>query len=100
MRKLVFDLQRAHGAHRFALLVSWCALLCTAPVQARQPAEFFEAHCIECHDSANKRGGLDLTALNSDLANADVFAKWVKIHDRIESDEMPPKGRDRPGDAD
>ena len=60
------------------------------------PQSFFEAHCFECHDAASHKGGLDLTALKLDLANGDNFARWLKIHDRIESGEMPPKSSKRP----
>ena len=73
-----------------------CVVLCEAPLYADQPAEFFEAHCTGCHDAGNRRGGLDLTSLDSNLANSDVFAKWVRIHDRIESGEMPPKDQPSP----
>ena len=42
------------------------------------------------------KGGLDLTALKPDFADAENFARWVKVHDRIESGEMPPKKKPRP----
>ncbi|MCB1241419.1 MAG: DUF1592 domain-containing protein [Verrucomicrobiales bacterium] len=57
---------------------------------------FLETHCLECHDSDSRKGNLDLTALRSDFANAETFARWVKIHDRITSGEMPPKKKARP----
>ena len=60
------------------------------------PQAFFAAHCVECHDSDMKKGGLDLTALKPEFANPETFGRWVKIHDRIASGEMPPKKRDRP----
>jgi hypothetical protein len=60
------------------------------------PHKFFAAHCTECHDGDVKKGGLDLTALQADFANAEVFSRWVKIFDRIDTGEMPPKKRDRP----
>ena len=61
-----------------------------------EPLPFFKTHCVECHDATSKQGGLDLTAIQQELSNADSFARWVKIHDRIESGEMPPKGQPRP----
>jgi hypothetical protein len=61
------------------------------------PAAFFEQHCVKCHDSEVQKGNLDLTALKmDDLADAEKFARWVKIHDRIQSGEMPPKKEQRP----
>lgn len=59
-------------------------------------ATFLKTHCFECHDSNAKQGGLDLSTLKFDLSNTDNFARWVKIHDRIESGEMPPKKQPRP----
>jgi hypothetical protein len=54
---------------------------------------FFESHCTSCHDAKLKKGGLDLTALKLEPDN---FARWVKIHDRIESGEMPPSKKKPP----
>ena len=61
---------------------------------------FLEKHCIACHEGANKKGGLDLTLLKVDLSNSDNFSSWVKIHDRIQSGEMPPKNKPRPSETD
>jgi mono/diheme cytochrome c family protein len=78
----------------FALLVLWQLIACL-PVHA-EPAKFFETHCFECHSQDLQEGGLDLTSLKQDLSNTDNFARWLKIHDRIESGEMPPKKKERP----
>ena len=67
--------------------------------RAEQPTAFFETHCVECHSSENKKGGLDLAALKVELSNGENFAKWVKIHDRIQSGEMPPKKQKQPAAA-
>jgi hypothetical protein len=58
--------------------------------------QFLESHCTECHDGEVKKGGLDLTALKYDLAQATNFAKWVLVHDRASRGEMPPKKKPRP----
>ena len=57
---------------------------------------FIEKHCAECHDAETKKGNLDLTSLKPDFADAENFARLVKIHDRIESGEMPPPKKPRP----
>lgn len=60
---------------------------------------FLDQNCAECHDSETKKAGLDLTALRylpEDEAN---FGTWVKVHDRVESGEMPPKKKARPDAA-
>lgn len=61
-----------------------------------QGSAFFEKHCYECHDAETHKGNLDLTALNVQLENQENFSRWVKIHDRIASGEMPPKKKPRP----
>lgn len=76
-------------------------ILCSIVLPLKSSAaenQFFEKHCFECHDSGSKQGGLDLAKLEP--PSGDNFAKWVKIHDRIESGEMPPKSQPRPPVAD
>lgn len=57
---------------------------------------FLETHCVNCHDSDEKKGGLDLTSLGRNFSDPANFGKWVTIHDRIASGEMPPKKKTRP----
>ena len=57
---------------------------------------YIENHCVDCHDSTEKKGGLDLTALERNFTNAEGFALWVKVHDKIDAGEMPPKKKKRP----
>lgn len=59
---------------------------------------FLEASCFACHNSATKKGNLDLTALKPDFADAATFAVWVKVHDRVNDGEMPPKAAPQPAD--
>ena len=72
------------------------------PLSAADPAStvFLEQHCFDCHGKDSPRAGLDLTSLSADLTDAQIFARWVKIHDRIQSGEMPPKPRNRPDTLD
>ncbi|MEI6794698.1 MAG: DUF1592 domain-containing protein [Verrucomicrobiota bacterium] len=80
---------------RLALLSLFLAPL--ASVGAVSP--FLEKNCVECHDADAKKGGLDLTALKSDLTDAKSFETWVKIFDRTANGEMPPKKKARPDAA-
>ncbi|MEY2408068.1 MAG: hypothetical protein QOF48_738 [Verrucomicrobiota bacterium] len=57
---------------------------------------FLQKHCAECHDSETKKGGLNLDALAFNLPNPTNFDRWVSIHDRVSSGEMPPKKKARP----
>jgi len=66
------------------------------PSATGEPTKFFDAHCYDCHDADEKKGGLDLTALQPDFANAENFSRWVKVFDRVETGDMPPKKKPRP----
>jgi hypothetical protein len=60
------------------------------------PESFFENHCYDCHDADTKKGKFDLSALPHEFTTPAHFAQWVKVFDRIESGEMPPKKKKRP----
>ena len=81
------------------LCISWLVLTSVAPLGAAgiTPAtrQFLDAHCYDCHDATEKKGGLDLDALKTDFTDADNFALWVKVHDRVVAGEMPPKKKER-----
>ena len=89
-------IMKAGSATHFVFMIL-CPMILPLPVSAA-PMPFFEKHCFECHDSASKQAGLDLSKLEP--PSAENFGKWVKIHDRIESGEMPPKAQPRPPVAD
>ena len=73
------------------IIFSLTALALLSLRASAAPVPFFEAHCYDCHDADEKKGNLDLTALKPKFSDAETFAMWVKVHDRIESGEMPPK---------
>lgn len=56
----------------------------------------FKSHCLDCHNSDNQEGNLDLSALKSDLNDPATMATWIRIHDRVKSGEMPPKDAEQP----
>jgi len=79
---------------------TWAGVSALAATTVPQPAEvkaFVEKRCAECHDTDTQKGDLDLTTLSFDLSNQQIFAKWVRIHDRVAAGEMPPpKKKARP----
>lgn len=72
-----------------------CRTLSAAEVPSDVRA-FFEKHCTECHDQQSQKGGLDLTKPAVDLAHAPTLLRWVRLHDRVMSGEMPPKDSEPP----
>lgn len=72
-------------------IVSICADAQTPAVPSR-----IEQSCVECHDKETAKGGLDLTTLPFDLRDAAMRDRWIRIHDRVEKGEMPPKAENLP----
>lgn len=68
--------------------------VCTLFAQGVQPV--LEKHCIECHDTDTAKGNLDLTALTFDPKDRSNRERWIRIYDRVEKGEMPPKDEDLP----
>ena len=62
-----------------------------------QLTPFLARYCYECHSGDAPEGGLDLTTLPADFADADVRQRWVYLHDRVADGEMPPKSAQQPG---
>ena len=75
---------------------------CVLPIRgaalpdAQELAGFTDRHCSSCHNDVDKEGGLDLTTLTLVPGDAANFSTWVKVHDRIQHGEMPPKEKKRP----
>jgi hypothetical protein len=59
-------------------------------------AAFTDKYCADCHDGTEKKGGLDLTSLPYSPNDPANFVHWVKVHDRLQAGEMPPKKKKRP----
>ena len=89
-----------------ALIFAALALMAVLPARSapafaeEEIAAFTDRHCSSCHNDVDKEGGLDLTSLKFNAADPENFATWVKIHDRVQVGEMPPKEKKRPGAAD
>jgi mono/diheme cytochrome c family protein len=82
-----------------AALLPLALALLNLPAQADIPA-FLEQHCMKCHDADTKKGNLNFEGLKADYSEPESFARWVKVFDRIDSGEMPPKKEKRPAPAD
>ncbi len=73
--------------------------LTTGVVQSEPPSllsTFTESHCISCHCGDVPDGGLNLEKLDFDLANEEAARRWILVHDRVTSGEMPPSDVARP----
>ena len=63
------------------------------------PDLFVDKHCVECHDHGTRKGGLDLERLSEATWDTDTVAMWIKVFDRVERGEMPPKKKGRVDEA-
>ena len=75
------------------------ALAVVAPAAAAADARlrsFLENHCLECHDSSAKKGGLDLDTLPMTMDDPEHYLLWVRVLDLIAAGEMPPNPNERP----
>src|SRR5688500_14540548 len=79
------------------------ALFLARPAGADEPAApdkvFVRDYCTGCHNEVDKKGRLDLTRLAFDPNDSANLAVWIKLHDRVQAGEMPPKSRVRPDAA-
>ncbi|MGH7959394.1 MAG: DUF1592 domain-containing protein, partial [Opitutaceae bacterium] len=57
---------------------------------------FIDTYCASCHNDVENEAGLDLTSLKYSPADRANFLTWVKVHDRLQAGEMPPKKKKRP----
>src|SRR4051794_16035264 len=80
-------------------VVAWvCAgAVLAAPLPTDKLKPFLRKYCVECHDETSRRSGLDLEALSrSDVNDAETLRLWVRVFDRVEAGEMPPRKQARP----
>lgn len=92
----------------FRVLILSLLLGATASVQATSDSTasssvlpdtvkaFLTNHCVACHDGADGAGGLDLSTLQGTLDAPGEMARWIRIFDRVQAGEMPPKDSNRP----
>src|SRR3954454_16641367 len=85
---------------RLAASVRLLAVLLARPAGATDPAApdntFVRDYCTGCHNAEDKKGRLDLTGLAFDPKDAANLAVLIKVHDRVQAGEVPPRSRPRP----
>jgi len=68
------------------------------PSTAAAHRSLIDEYCVSCHDEDKKKGGLSLEAVGAhDVAqHPDV---WEKVVRKLRARQMPPIGKERPGDT-
>ena len=61
--------------------------------------DFFEAYCLDCHDSDTQKGKVDLEALSFNVTSIEQAELWQKVLDAMNAGEMPPEKKPQPKNA-
>ena len=82
-------------------IVLWsCFLTALTPALKASGKEldtsFLRSHCIDCHQGTDAEAGFDLSALDGSLDSNAATSQWVKVVERVEAGEMPPKDSKQP----
>lgn len=67
----------------------------TADQYQKTVKPFFQTYCLKCHGPEKSRGNLDLNTLE-DLGQGKDLERWESILKKLDSGEMPPKGKPQP----
>ena len=57
---------------------------------------FLNQHCASCHDGDDAESGLDVVGLKLTDHDETNLARWTKVLDRVQNEEMPPPEEDQP----
>jgi len=76
------------------LPILFVSVLFPTAIRAQAPKNIqgiLAQNCLECHGEGADKGLLRLDTLKFDLAKPETFRNWVRIYDRVEKGEMPPR---------
>jgi hypothetical protein len=71
----------------------------SAGASEEQTSGFFQRNCLDCHDAATARSGLNLEKIDPAMTGPEQIDLWTKIYDRVAKGEMPPAKKPRPAPA-
>src|SRR6185369_16397174 len=77
-------------------ITAWGSACCSADDLPGTQLAFVRQYCTDCHDASVNAGALDLTALGYDLRQPETLRRWVRVYDRLDAGEMPPKRAPQP----
>ncbi len=89
----VFQRIGLKGAVCFVLCLVASESIVTESIAEELPeplGELLRQTCFDCHEGAAAEGGLNLASLAWTLDDRELRDRWILIHDRIRSGEMPP----------
>jgi mono/diheme cytochrome c family protein len=69
-----------------------------AKAASATPAQLVERYCLDCHDQASKKGGLNLEAVDLTASATDSRLR-ERVVRKLRHRQMPPLGEERPDEA-
>ena len=86
----------------FSLLAGFA--LATNPLWGAEPKaimpekhfDFFNAYCLDCHDTDTQKGKVDLEALSFNITSIEQAELWQKVLNAMNAGEMPPEKKTQP----
>ena len=88
--------------NRFLALCVLTTVLSAAPASAADKdfdalvEPFLAKHCVSCHGERAPKGDFRVDNLAADFGTPKAAGRWEEVMGRINSGEMPPKGKPRP----
>lgn len=61
-------------------------------------SNWIENQCVSCHNADEPNGDLILSSIRTDLSTTETLQRWIRIHDRVHSGEMPPADATQPSE--
>jgi hypothetical protein len=83
----------------FRIIAGIAGFLFGGGLWADQPIEVEDVildYCVDCHDGASKKAGLDLELMSFALDDREVYEHWVNVYDQVTEGAMPPKKKSQP----
>ncbi len=79
--------------HRYSIITLFVLYPCAAKAEEANVGlrSFIQDNCLDCHSADSAEGDLDLSELAQRPLATEDLALWIKVHDRVEAGEMPPK---------
>ena len=65
-------------------------------VMPKKHFAFFEAHCLECHNTDTQKGKLDLETLSFEILTIKQAETWQQILNSLTAGDMPPEDEPAP----
>ena len=64
--------------------------VCCADTKNQWITNWIKKQCVNCHNEDEPNGELILSNIDLNFSTEETVQRWIRIHDRVRSGEMPP----------